>query len=148
MCACQLVNVFGVLHASILATTFLSPSAVPCVNFVVVIEVYVHHLNYSLLVSCAFTRSSLSFAYISSIVHLRLALTGAMYSRKRPDSHRFMGGRSHVFFVLISNRWALDFSVLFFSRHVAHQWRDVIINIQRSRTPLSSKNASFRCNLY
>ena len=41
-----------------------------------------------------------------------------MYSRKRPDSHRFMGGRSHVFCC----RWALVSSVL-------------KINIQRSRTP-------------
>ena len=65
-----------------------------------------------------------------------LALAGAMHSRTRPDSHRFMGGQSHVF--------CLDFKSLgtcLFSTTVkvvgtvAHQWMDLIINIQRSRTP-------------
>ena len=37
-------------HASILATTLLSPSAVPCVVFVIVIGLYVHHFNCSLSV--------------------------------------------------------------------------------------------------
>ena len=55
-------------HASILATTFVSPSAVPCVVFVIVIVLYVHHFNCSLLVSCVFTRSSLSSVYIVSII--------------------------------------------------------------------------------
>ena len=55
-----------------------------------------------------------------------------MYSRKRPDSHRFTGGRSHVF--------CFDFKSLgtcLFSNTpkkivgtVAHQWIDLIINIQ------------------
>ena len=123
-------------HTSILATTFLSPSAVPCVFFFVVIVIYIPHLICSLLVSCAFTRSSLSFAYISSIVHLTLALTGAMYSRKRPDSHRFMGGRSHVFcFDLKSSDTCLFSTTVKVVGTVAHQWKDLIICIQRSRTP-------------
>ena len=38
--------------------------------------------------------------------------------------------------VLISNRWALDFQYYCKSSwHVAHQWMDLIISIQRSRTP-------------
>ena len=61
-----------------------------------------------------------------------------MNSRKRSDSHRFMGVVP-MSFVLVSNRWALDFSVLYCksSWHVAHHWRDSIINIQRSRTPFA-----------
>ena len=55
-------------HASILATTFVSPSAVPCVVFVIVIVLYAHHFNCSLLVSCVFTRSCLSSVCIVSII--------------------------------------------------------------------------------
>ena len=59
-----------------------------------------------------------------------------MYSRQRPDSHRFMGGRSHVFcFDLKSlGTWLFSTTVKVVGT-VAHQWMDLIINIQRSRTP-------------
>ena len=54
-----------------------------------------------------------------------------MYSRKRPDSHRFMGGRSHGFCC----RWALVSSVLESTWHRSTPVVGLIINIQRSRTP-------------
>ena len=59
-----------------------------------------------------------------------------MYSRKRPDSHRFMGGRSRVFccdFKSMGNR--LFSTTAKVVGTVAHQWMDLIINIQRSVTP-------------
>ena len=59
-----------------------------------------------------------------------------MYSRERPDSHRFMGGRSHVFcFDFKSLGTCLFSTIVKVVGTVAHQWMDLIINIQRSRTP-------------
>ena len=55
-----------------------------------------------------------------------------MYSRKKPNPERFMGGRSHVF--------CFDFESLgtsFFSTTVivvgtvAHLWMDLTINVRR-----------------
>ena len=59
-----------------------------------------------------------------------------MYSRKRLDSHRFMGGRSHVFWFDFKSlgTWLSSYYRKS-SWHVARQWRDLIINIHRSRTP-------------
>ena len=60
-----------------------------------------------------------------------------MYSRKRLDSHRYMGGRSHVFCFDIKSlgTWLFSTTVKEVGT-VAHQWMDLVINIQRSRTPL------------
>ena len=60
-----------------------------------------------------------------------------MYSRKRPDSHRFWVGGSFscllFWFQIVGH---LTFQYYCKSNwHVAHQWRDLIINIKRSRTP-------------
>ena len=62
-----------------------------------------------------------------------------MYNRKRPDSHRFMGGRSHVFcFDFISlGTWRFSTTSVKVVGTVAHQWMLLIINIQRSRTPFA-----------
>ena len=59
-----------------------------------------------------------------------------MYSRKRPDSHRFMGGRSRVFrFDFESLDTCLFSTTVKVVGTVAHQWMYLIINIQRSSTP-------------
>ena len=50
-----------------------------------------------------------------------------------------MGGRSHVFYCHVKNRWALVFSVLKSTRHRSTPVDGLIINIQRSRTPLVFK---------
>ena len=59
-----------------------------------------------------------------------------MYSRQRPDSQRFMGGRSHVFCFEFKSlgTWLFSATVKVVGT-VAYQWMDLIINIQRSRTP-------------
>ena len=59
-----------------------------------------------------------------------------MYSRKRPDSHRLMGGRSHVFcFDFKSLGTCLFSTTANVVGTVAHQWMDLITKIQGSRTP-------------
>ena len=57
-----------------------------------------------------------------------------MYSRKRPDYHRFMGGRSHVFCFDFKSlgTWLFSTTVKVVGT-VAHHWMDLIIYIQRSR---------------
>ena len=54
----------------------------------------------------------------------------------RPHSHRFKGGRSHVFCFDVKplGTWLFSTTVKVIGT-VAHQWMDLIINIQRSRTP-------------
>ena len=60
-----------------------------------------------------------------------------MYSRKRPASHRFVGGRSHVFCFNFKSLGTRLFSTTAkVVGTVAHQWMDLIINIQGSRTPV------------
>ena len=111
MCACQLVNVFGVLSRDYArGYVFIAVRSALRIFFCRSYCVICPPFELQSLISCVFTRSSFSFVYVVSIISPEVS-TGAMYSRKRPDSHRFMGGRSHVS-VLISNRWALDFSVL------------------------------------
>ena len=130
-------------HASILTTAFLSPSAVPCVIFCRRYRVMTWCAPFELQ-SFVFLRIH-AFKFVSCIpgtlwvsYHLRLALTGAMYSRKRPDSYRFMRGRSRVFCFDSKSLGTFLFSTTVkVVRAVAHhQWMDLIINIQRSRTPL------------
>ena len=72
-----------------------------------------------------------------------------MYSRKRPDSHRFMGGLYHVFGFDFKSlgTWLFSTTVTVVGT-VAHQWRDLIIISSVRAHHLSSKYASFRHNLY
>ena len=60
-----------------------------------------------------------------------------MYIRTRPDSHRFLVGGSFsclLFWFQIVGHLTSQYYCKS-NWHVAHQWRDLIVNIQRSRTP-------------
>ena len=138
-------------HASILATTLLSPFAVRCViYFVAVTVLYVHHFE---LQSFGFLRIH-AFMLFVFCIHYKYHTTWGKHLLARcivvrdPTPIALWGVvPMFLFWFQIVGHLTFHYCCKS-SRHVAHQWRDVIINIQRSRTPLSSKNASFRCNLY
>ena len=112
MYACQLVNVFGVLSREYprdyVFIAFRSALRNFCRSYRVICPPF---NNCSLLFSCVFTRSSLSSVYVVSIIPPEVST----YWRDivvRDPTPIALWGVVLMSSVLISNRWALDFSVL------------------------------------
>ena len=67
---------------------------------------------------------------------VRICWRDVIYCRKTPDSHRFIRGRSRVFYFVFQNVGTCPLSIpVNVVGTVAHQWMDLITSIQRSRIP-------------